>query len=297
VSRFSRACALARNPREPLGRRKLALCRAIESYCSLTRTRFQSVKPQLPDSPSQLASSVELLEAARRGFLQELGRVIVEKQSQRRSPRRAELNAATADVYPRPQLGSGYGLPGRVVAAPSREAPAAAPTPELGVGQLVDVVLNENNRTPHRGTVVAAVWHFERRAFRYTIAEAGRMLKKAYFAADLRRVENRRAKRATTENADGDFYVAADECMACGAPEAEAPELMAHDDTASSCYFVRQPRSAEELSRAIAAVHASCCGAVRYGGDDRLIQARIARFSYDAIDVPLTELVRQRARR
>lgn len=85
--------------------------------------------------------------------------------------------------------------------------------------------------------------------------------------------------------------------MLCGAPEAEAPELIAHDDESNSCYFVRQPRSAEELTHAIAAVHVSCCGAVRYGGDDRRIQERIARTSYDAIDVPLAELVRGRRRR
>ena len=35
---------------------------------------------------------------------------------------------------------------------------------------------------------------------------------------------------ATSSNVSGDFYVAKDECMGCGAPEAEAPDLIAFDE-------------------------------------------------------------------
>jgi hypothetical protein len=41
----------------------------------------------------------------------------------------------------------------------------------------------------------------------------------------------------TPKNAPGLFVVLKDQCIMCGAPEAEAPDLMAHDDEANSCYF------------------------------------------------------------
>jgi hypothetical protein len=75
-------------------------------------------------------------------------------------------------------------------------------------------------------------------------------------------------------NAPGDFYVVRDQCIICMAPEHEAPDLMGFFDDPdgtnrrSHCYFKQQPQTAEELRRAIAAVHVSCCRAVRYGGDN-----------------------------
>jgi hypothetical protein len=80
-------------------------------------------------------------------------------------------------------------------------------------------------------------------------------------------------------NAQGDFYVEFDRCIACSAPEHEAPELMANDPTAPSgyhCYFKRQPHTPEELQRAIMAVAVGCCGAVRYGGSDAVVIGRLA---------------------
>ncbi len=78
------------------------------------------------------------------------------------------------------------------------------------------------------------------------------------------------------KNCDGPFYVAAEECMSCGAPEFEAGSLMSHDD-AGHCFFVQQPTTSGQLNSAIRAVWASCCGAVRYGGDDPSILTRLAR--------------------
>jgi len=63
--------------------------------------------------------------------------------------------------------------------------------------------------------------------------------------------------------------------MACGAPEAVAGGLMSHDGT-SQCYFVRQPESVREVDAAIRATWSSCCGAVRYGGEDQDILTRFA---------------------
>lgn len=46
-------------------------------------------------------------------------------------------------------------------------------------------------------------------------------------------------------NSPGDFYVEDGLCLACTAPEHEAPDLMAHIGTAGDyhCYFKRQPES------------------------------------------------------
>lgn len=65
-------------------------------------------------------------------------------------------------------------------------------------------------------------------------------------------------------------YVLKNSCITCGAPEAEAPDLMAFDERETSCYFRRQPIISDETYRAIRAVRVSCCEAVRYGVLPRL---------------------------
>jgi hypothetical protein len=72
----------------------------------------------------------------------------------------------------------------------------------------------------------------------------------------------------TPKNAPGPFGVLKDECILCGAPGAEAPDLMAFDEEANSCYFRRQPTTPEEVARAVRAVDISCCAAVVYRGED-----------------------------
>src|SRR5262245_36568713 len=85
------------------------------------------------------------------------------------------------------------------------------------------------------------------------------------------------------KNAPGPFWVENDMCMSCGAPEHEAPELMAFDEEANHCYFKRQPITPEETERAVRAVWASCCSAVRYSGDDPLILKRLRELETDRI--------------
>jgi hypothetical protein len=80
----------------------------------------------------------------------------------------------------------------------------------------------------------------------------------------------------TPSNVPGPFYVAKDECITCGAPEAEAPSLIRHDDEHGSCYFYRQPDSADDTYRAIRALAVCCVGAVRYAGKDPDILRRAA---------------------
>ena len=75
--------------------------------------------------------------------------------------------------------------------------------------------------------------------------------------------------------------------MECGAPEAEAPLLIRHDEQAHSCFFARQPESEVEVEQALAAVWASCCSAVRYAGEDATIVARLTQMGCAAaIDGP-----------
>jgi hypothetical protein len=81
----------------------------------------------------------------------------------------------------------------------------------------------------------------------------------------------------TPANVPGDFYVAADQCISCGAPEAEAPGLIRFDDVHQSCFFSHQPVDAESTYRAVSAVAVCCAGALRYGGSDPDILRRLAR--------------------
>jgi hypothetical protein len=98
-------------------------------------------------------------------------------------------------------------------------------------------------------------------------------------------------KEPTPLNVPGDFYVAKDECITCMAPEAEAPNLMEFDHAANSCYFGRQPLTADEVDGAIRAVWVSCCQAVRYRGRDPNVQRKLLELGQgDSIDVPVSRL-------
>lgn len=76
-------------------------------------------------------------------------------------------------------------------------------------------------------------------------------------------------------NSVGPFYVENGECISCGAPESEADGLIEHDAD-GHCFFARQPSTENETNAAIRGVWATCCGAVRYGGDDPQILTRLA---------------------
>ena len=77
------------------------------------------------------------------------------------------------------------------------------------------------------------------------------------------------------KNVSGPFYTTG-ECLACGAPEHEAPELFAPLEGGNfDTYFVRQPVSNEELERACRAAEVCCVGAVRYAGVDAAIIRRL----------------------
>jgi len=101
-------------------------------------------------------------------------------------------------------------------------------------------------------------------------------------------------------NARGPFYVLADSCIACGAPRAEAPDLIAGCGDDGGCYFSRQPATAAEVDAAIRATFVSCIEAYRYGGKDTEIRRRLGELGHAALcDDPLdgvTEVIRNHVR-
>jgi uncharacterized protein (TIGR02996 family) len=76
-------------------------------------------------------------------------------------------------------------------------------------------------------------------------------------------------------NVAGPFYTLGN-CMACDAPETEAPELLAPlVPTNYRTYFVRQPATADEVDRACRAASVCCVADLRYGGTDPAVIAQL----------------------
>jgi hypothetical protein len=77
------------------------------------------------------------------------------------------------------------------------------------------------------------------------------------------------------KNVSGPFYTTG-ACLACGAPETEAHDLLAPlTDDNYDTYFVRQPSTAEQVERACRAAEVCCLSALRYGGHDPPILRRL----------------------
>ena len=77
------------------------------------------------------------------------------------------------------------------------------------------------------------------------------------------------------KNVPGPFYTTGD-CLACDAPEHEAPDLLAPlIGNNSDTYFVRQPSTPDEVERACRALEVCCVAALRYGGSDPNIIRRL----------------------
>lgn len=76
------------------------------------------------------------------------------------------------------------------------------------------------------------------------------------------------------KNVPGDFYTTG-ECLACGLPEHEAPDLLAPLGDNYETYFIRQPVSADEIDSACWAAEVCCVDAIRYGGSNPHIRARL----------------------
>ena len=86
-------------------------------------------------------------------------------------------------------------------------------------------------------------------------------------------------------NAPGEFYTLgsrhacgtwAGDCLACAAPEAEAPDLLASLTEGNyDTYFVRQPMTEAEIEEACGAIEVCCVAALRYAGTDAEIIRRL----------------------
>ncbi|MDM5180869.1 hypothetical protein PO883_27175 [Massilia sp. DJPM01] len=87
------------------------------------------------------------------------------------------------------------------------------------------------------------------------------------------------------KNAEGPFYTTGSQlrngiwcsdCMSCELPENEAPSLLAPlTNNNSDTYFVRQPVTGDDIDQACAAINVCCTGALRYGGCDPGILAKL----------------------
>src|SRR5438874_7897317 len=78
------------------------------------------------------------------------------------------------------------------------------------------------------------------------------------------------------ENVPGDFYVEAGLCTRCCLVHGEARELLNDPNKPfEECFFRRQPKTPEEVEAAIIAISVSEMGALRYGGTDPEIIAKL----------------------
>lgn len=77
------------------------------------------------------------------------------------------------------------------------------------------------------------------------------------------------------KNCAGAFYTLHDCCLNCGLPEGEAPTLLSQDAEDNDTYFIKQPSTPEEVESACSAVEICCINALRYGGKDKAIIARL----------------------
>jgi hypothetical protein len=93
------------------------------------------------------------------------------------------------------------------------------------------------------------------------------------------------------KNVDGPFYTLGGqrddgswcgECMSCGVPEDIAPSLLAPlSDGNCDTYFIRQPETEEEIDMACNAIKSCCVSALRYGGNDPEILAKLTEEDCD----------------
>jgi hypothetical protein len=81
--------------------------------------------------------------------------------------------------------------------------------------------------------------------------------------------------RPHPENANGPFYVEDGCCVACGVPEAVAPELFAWDGN-GHCFVKRQPITPAETDQALHVVAHAELSCIRYRGLDPEVFARFA---------------------
>jgi hypothetical protein len=91
------------------------------------------------------------------------------------------------------------------------------------------------------------------------------------------RRERRILSRMTPdENHLGDFYVQDTCCTSCGVPQAVAPDLVGWaNQNLTQCYWIKQPKTPDELDRAVKLFQTQELGCHRYSGNDAAILQRL----------------------
>jgi hypothetical protein len=98
-----------------------------------------------------------------------------------------------------------------------------------------------------------------------------------------------RRSLAHPQSAPGDFYVVKDQCIACGAPHAVAPDVIgwatvdANDEP--HCIWKKQPETPGEWEQAFMAFAASEIGCYRYAGADPDVMNRLGHQYCDQAEV------------
>ena len=59
------------------------------------------------------------------------------------------------------------------------------PPPAFSLGQMVDVIVNDRNRTPRTGSIRLIVWHYKLSKHLYLLEVNGKKVSKRYFEEDL----------------------------------------------------------------------------------------------------------------
>ena len=77
-------------------------------------------------------------------------------------------------------------------------------------------------------------------------------------------------------NVPGPFYVGDGCCTGCMAAVDEAQGLLRYDEPASNCYVLKQPSSADELTRMVRAASVAELQCLRYRGTDPSVLRRLA---------------------
>src|SRR5262245_53212353 len=74
-----------------------------------------------------------------------------------------------------------------------------------------------------------------------------------------------------------DFYVQQGCCVSCGVPQTVAPTLVGWREVPglTECYWIRQPRTSDELEQAIRIIHEQELGCHRYAGTDPKVVRRL----------------------
>jgi hypothetical protein len=89
-----------------------------------------------------------------------------------------------------------------------------------------------------------------------------------------------------SQPAKGDFYVNSDCCLACGVPQAIAPELVGSTEGEYwHCYWKRQPQNADEVAKALRILRTQEMFCHRYAGRDPAI---LAQLEPECCDHPLS---------